>query len=204
MGGLVSRMQATDTGRVLWDKLFSRNADSVYATTPQNSPGKQALIFKADPNVNRIVFICVPHRGSNIASGFIGLIAIRLIQNPSRTIQMIETSFGSSLESLTGMKNLRVPTSIHGLSPHSPILIGLENPPVKASYHSIIGDRGRGNSPNSSDGVVPYWSSHLQGAESEKIIPTSHSGYQSAEAIRELKRILHLNLQREPRQGVRS
>jgi hypothetical protein len=156
------------------------------------------------PNVNRIVFICVPHRGSNIASGFIGLIAIRLIQNPSRTIQMIETSFGSSLESLTGMKNLRVPTSIHGLSPHSPILIGLENPPVKASYHSIIGDRGRGNSPNSSDGVVPYWSSHLQGAESEKIIPTSHSGYQSAEAIRELKRILHLNLQREPRQGVRS
>ena len=25
-------------------------------------------------------------------------------------------------------------------------------------YHSIIGDRGRGDTPNSSDGVVPYWS----------------------------------------------
>ena len=31
-------------------------------------------------------------------------------------------------------------------------------------YHSIIGDRGRGDTPKSSDGVVPYWSSHLDGA----------------------------------------
>jgi hypothetical protein len=34
-------------------------------------------------------------------------------------------------------------------------------------YRSIIGDRGRGDTPNSSDGIVPYWSSHLDGAKSE-------------------------------------
>ena len=32
-------------------------------------------------------------------------------------------------------------------------------------FHTIEGDRGRGDAPNSSDGVVSYWSSHLKGAQ---------------------------------------
>jgi hypothetical protein len=56
-------------------------------------------------------------------------------------------------------------------------------------YHSIIGDRGRGDTPNSSDGVVPYWSSHLGGAESEKIVPSNHGANQNPEAIAEVMRI---------------
>jgi hypothetical protein len=42
------------------------------------------------------------------------------------------------------------------------------------TYHSVIGDRGRGDSPDSSDGVVGYWSTHLEDAESELIVPTGH------------------------------
>ena len=41
---------------------------------------------------------------------------------------------------------------------------------ARRALHTIIGDRGRGDSPNSSDGVVPYWSSHLEGAETEHIV----------------------------------
>jgi hypothetical protein len=58
-------------------------------------------------------------------------------------------------------------------------------------YHSIIGDRGRGDTPNGSDGVVPYWSSHLDGAESEKIVPSGHGAEHSAQGIAEVLRILH-------------
>jgi hypothetical protein len=57
-------------------------------------------------------------------------------------------------------------------------------------YHSIIGDRGRGDTPHSSDGVVPYWSSHLEGAKSEKIVPSDHGANQNAEGIAEVIRIL--------------
>jgi hypothetical protein len=57
-----------------------------------------------------------------------------------------------------------MPTGINGLSPRSPLLLGLDTLPIHAPYHSIIGDRGRGDTPNSSDGVVAYWSSHLAGA----------------------------------------
>jgi NAD(P)-dependent dehydrogenase (short-subunit alcohol dehydrogenase family) len=41
-------------------------------------------------------------------------------------------------------------------------------------YHSIMDDRGRGDTPNSSDGVVPYWSSYLDGAQSELIVNSDH------------------------------
>jgi hypothetical protein len=57
-------------------------------------------------------------------------------------------------------------------------------------YHTIIGDRGRGDSPNSSDGTVPYWSSHMQGAATEDIVPSNHSAHQDPHAIAEVLRIL--------------
>jgi hypothetical protein len=57
-------------------------------------------------------------------------------------------------------------------------------------YDTIIGDRGRGDSPNSSDGVVPYWSSHMNGAESECIVPSGHGAHQNPQAIAEVLRIL--------------
>jgi hypothetical protein len=75
-------------------------------------------------------------------------------------------------------------------------------------YHSIIGDRGRGDTPNSSDGVVPYWSSHLDGAQSEKIVPSGHGAEQSRQGIGEVLRILLEHIasrvsENQPRPGLR-
>jgi hypothetical protein len=116
----------------------------------------------------------------------------------------IKTTLGDSLEKVTGVKGQSLPTSISGLSPRSPVLIGLDKLPIKAPHHSIIGDRGRGDSPNGSDGVVPYRSAHLDSAQSEKIIPYGHGGYQSPEAIDEILRILrlHVGLKAEPAHKV--
>jgi hypothetical protein len=61
-------------------------------------------------------------------------------------------------------------------------------------YHSIMGDRGRGNTPNSSDGIVPYWSSHLDRAQSELIVDSGHDAQSNPEAIHEVERILKTNL----------
>jgi hypothetical protein len=61
-----------------------------------------------------------------------------------------------------------------------------------------MGDRGKGGNkdrtkPVSSDGVVPYWSSHLGGAQSELIVPSNHSAHQNKQAIAEVARILRLH-----------
>ncbi len=52
--------------------------------------------------------------------------------------------------------------------------------PPGIPYHSIMGDRGHGDTSNSSDGIVPYWSSHL----------SDHGGQYNPQAIREVARIL--------------
>ena len=81
---------------------------------------------------------------------------------------------------------------IRFLQANSPVLTSIEKKPLAnpIPYHSIIGDRGRGDTPNSSDGVVPYWSSHLATAVSEKIVPSNHGANENAKGIAEMRRIL--------------
>ena len=64
LGGLLSKMQTISTGRAAWDGVFGSDADRLYAKVPPDNPVKRALIFDANPRVKRVVFICVPHRGS--------------------------------------------------------------------------------------------------------------------------------------------
>lgn len=64
------------------------------------------------------------------------------------------------------------------------------------SYHTITGDRGKGDAPNSSDGVVSYWSSHMAGAQSELVVPSNHSVHRNPRAIEEVLRILKQHAER--------
>jgi pimeloyl-ACP methyl ester carboxylesterase len=192
MGGLVARMQAVNTGHVLWDAVFQKDADRLYATLPPDNLAKKTLIFDANPQVKRIVFICVPHRGSYLATNWIGSIGVSLINLPGNLLGNYEGSIVGSLRSSTGLS--RLPTGINGLSPRAPVLRALDMLPITAPYDSIIGDRGRGDTPNSSDGVVPYWSSHLEGAQSELIVPGDHGSFALPQSVAELKRILRLEL----------
>ncbi|MBV8099688.1 MAG: hypothetical protein JOZ31_11070 [Verrucomicrobia bacterium] len=192
MGGIVARLQSTNSQRVLWDGVFGNDADRLYATLPADSLAKKALIFDSNPRVKRLVFICVPHRGSYLATSWVGAIGVSLIRLPSAIIGRAEQIVLAPVLKSIGYK--RLPTGINGLSPRSPLLRSLDTVPITAPYYSIIGDRGRGDSPNSSDGVVPYWSSHLAGAQSELIVPGPHGSFALPQTIAELKRILRLDL----------
>jgi hypothetical protein len=192
LGGLLSQMQAVTTKRVLWDDVFQGDADRLYAKLPPDNVVKRALIFDASPRVQRIIFICVPHRGSDLAINWIGALGTALINLPGNLLSGAADLVTAPLEKSFGMK--RMPTGINGLSPRSPLLRGLDTLPIQAPYHTIAGDRGRGDTPNSSDGVVAYWSSHLTGAQSELIVPGPHGSYALPQTVSELKRILRLNL----------
>ena len=177
MGGLLSQMQPVTTGRVLWNDVFQGDANRLYAAVPANNLMKRALIFEANPRIQRIVFICVPHRGADLAINWIGSIGVGLIQLPGTIVAQISSVATGTLQKDIGVKH--PPTGINGLSPRSPVLRGLDTLPIHAPYHTIVGDRGRGDTPKSSDGVVAYWSSHLTGAESEIIVPGPHGSFAS-------------------------
>jgi hypothetical protein len=160
------------------------------------------LIFRHRPEVSRVIFISTPHRGSAFASNLIGRIGIALVKLPAnltRTGEVViplETKAGASVEK---PNRLHFPTSIDTLSPKNRFVWALNTLPIvdHVPYHSIIGDRGRGDTPSSSDGVVAYWSSHLQGAQSERIVPSDHGAHQNKEGMEEVHRILLLNLMQQ-------
>ena len=198
MGGLLARLQVTEPGRAIWDTTFKNRADELYRKVPAQSFLKRSAIFNSNPDVKREVFICVPHRGSQMALGSIGNIGRKLISLPASLVFQTQKTLGIPLELIFG-KGRRLPTSIDGLSPHSPLLTALDRLPILAPHHSIIGDSGRGDSPLSSDGTVPYSSSHLDSAESELIVPGPHSSYELPPTIAEIRRILRLHLGQSPR-----
>jgi hypothetical protein len=140
--------------------------------------------------VARVVFLFTPHRGSRLASSGLGAWGIRLIRIPDTLLS--ELGIGS--EDLSRLGGPRLPTSIHGLSPHSRFLRALDRTRPTVPTHSIIGDRGRGDGLASSDGVVPYTSAHLEFAESELVVPTGHGGFAHPQSVAELKRIIRLTL----------
>jgi hypothetical protein len=93
------------------------------------------------------------------------------------------------------LKIKRIPNSVDTLAPNNRFVKAINTIPITPGipYHTIMGDRGKGDAPNSSDGVVPYWSSHMEGAQSELIVPSGHPAHQNPQAIEEVRRILKLN-----------
>jgi triacylglycerol esterase/lipase EstA (alpha/beta hydrolase family) len=194
MGGMLTHNQVVTVTEAMWDKSLGQAAENIFRENSKDSLIVRATTFRANPRIQRVVFICTPHRGSDLASNPIGKIGISLITLPARlTAVMFDSLTGADLAQITGSSK-RLPNSITGLKPTSPALPVINSVPISVPYHSIIGDRGRGDCPNCSDGVVAYWSSHLGGAQSEKIVPGPHGSVQLPQTIAELDRILRLNL----------
>ncbi len=193
MGGLLSRMQATTVTRESWNVIGKDRAEQFFHNVKKGDLVDRCAVFHADPHVDRIIFICTPHRGSDMAVGSIGEFAIKLIALPIDITAGVASSLGNSLSYMTGDPH-RMPNSVTGLSPTNPMLKVLDQRPIEAPYHTILGDRGKNDTPNSSDGVVNYWSSHLSKAKSEKIVPGPHGSCELPETLDEVRRILHEHL----------
>jgi pimeloyl-ACP methyl ester carboxylesterase len=195
MGGILSRLMITDSrGDKFWRDFFGKPPAETKLSPESRALLKEALIFKPQRDVARVIFIATPHRGSVIAQGPIGRFASSLIHKPMEVLKLgPEIMRASVAQQEPGMMKLnRMPNSIDTLAPNDPFVKFVNTLPLARGvpYHSIIGDRGRGDTPNSSDGAVPYWSSHIAGAKSEKIVPSDHNANQNPEAIAEVIGIL--------------
>lgn len=193
MGGIVSRMQSVTLDRAAWERGAPGLIGKLTHGLKQDDLVCRGTLFHANPHIRREIFICTPHRGSEMALGSLGEIGMRLISLPVTLTSGISQSVITTLGNFSGGAG-RMPNSVSSLSPKNPTLKVIDQVPLRVPHHSIIGDRGKGDTPDSSDGVVPYWSSHLAAAQSEKIVPGPHGSCELPETIEELKRILHLHL----------
>lgn len=198
MGGIVARGLITDPGNAFWEAGFTRPMDSLILSAEDRATLQEAFFWKPDPTVRRVIFIAVPHRGSNFADNPIGRLGRSFVQPPGEFRAFYErvsrANPGAFTEAYAELGSGKL-DSVSALSPRQPTLQILPELPLgyPVDLHSIIGNRGRkGPLEKSSDGVVPYWSSHIEGVRSEKIIASNHGALDEEETIEEVKRILQL------------
>ena len=192
MGGCISRLLLTDSGDELWLKIFGRSPEEVPLSPKTREYFRQELLFHHRPEIGRVIFIASPLRGSDMATGVVAKLAAMIIREPAVSSQASQEMLRATNIREEELKPKRRANSVDSLSPKSRFLNALNTIPMKSGvpYHTIIGDRGRGDSPNSTDGVVAYWSSHLDGASSEDLVPSDHSAHQNPQAIQDVLRIL--------------
>ena len=175
MGGILSNAQIRSSGDQI-EKLFLKQPlENLDADEASKQGIAQLLRFEANPRIQRAVFIAVPHRGSDMTTTTLGQLGSWLIRLP---FDLVDEIFESVLQpdDLTREGRALSDTprnSINSLRPDNPVLPAILELPVRKGVvmHSIIAQKNPGQPlEESSDGVVPYRSSHLEEAATEKII----------------------------------
>jgi hypothetical protein len=181
MGGLLAHTLVSDSNNTLWNAFANRPLAALSLRPAERSMISQYFIFRHQPCIDRVIFLAVPHRGSRLAAGIIGSIGsigsrlIRHPRTPGAAMKELASEYPGILTPCFGRVNARGgPTSLFSLAPN-PLLDGLADLSIRAPCHRVIGNRGIDDGPESSDGIVSYRSAHLEGAESEKIVPAGHN-----------------------------
>jgi pimeloyl-ACP methyl ester carboxylesterase len=195
MGAMISRLMLTDTGDKVWLKIFGKSPEQTPLSPRSKELLEASLIFEHRREIGRAIFVCGPHRGSDLASNWLARFGASLVKSPKKLLQVGPEMFKLVTADTSSLHLKRLPNSVDTLAPNNRFVKAINTLPLTPGipFHTIVGDRGRGDTPNSSDGFVPYWSSHLDGAKSEKIVPSNHSAQQNPEGIAEMRRIFRLN-----------
>jgi pimeloyl-ACP methyl ester carboxylesterase len=192
MGGLISSLQIRTGGKALWRQFMNTPPEELSLSPALKERVVKIVQFQARPEVSRVVFFATPHRGSELAVNPFSEFFARLIRLPFTFADSDLRALRAALREEFRELFVAPANSLVFLRANSPLLKSILALPMRPGvpYHSVIGDRGLGNAPDSSDGVVPYWSSRLEGAQSEKIVPSGHGAHEHPEGIAELARIL--------------
>ncbi|WP_176011628.1 triacylglycerol lipase [Victivallis sp. Marseille-Q1083] len=207
MGGLLAKTMIKDSEPEALEPLLGRPLAEI---TSELAPEQYAFLlemfgFKHLPFIRRVIFMAVPHRGSDMATWSIVKWTTRLITLPH---EFVQTALALSEKLLAKYDLIEMEqdpvylrTGIDGLDPSNDSLQLIDELPFTAGipYHSIIGNYRAAGIPGGSDGIVPYSSAHLDHAASELIVKSGHSVQATSPAIEEVRRILLLHLRENGR-----
>ena len=196
MGGVIARLLVSTSDERMWNVIQTR-ADLSPAKRARLRKGLAPYLqFQPMPQVDRAVFMAAPHRGTPVAKYRLARLIVNLIRLPADAIKEVANLSDLLKDSTPDGSPARIPTSIDNLSDSDPFVEAAADLPISPAvhYHTIVGVyKSNGPLVDSSDGVVPYRSAHLEDADSELAIPSWHSVQETSAAILELRRILKLH-----------
>ena len=197
MGGVISHTLVSSSGDRVWRSVFRVPPSGLKGDPDGIRELERVLFFRRNPRVVRVIFMAAPHRGSPMANSFVGVVGNWL----TRLDPMFDRGFSrlavanreSMVPEAAAFYKGRF-SAVRTLSSKSTALIAVSRLPIEVPFHSVIGQRHPGPKEQGSDGVVPYWSSHLDGAQSEVIVRSGHGVFSNPQAVQEVIRILRLIL----------
>jgi pimeloyl-ACP methyl ester carboxylesterase len=195
MGGVISHTLVSSTQGRVWGSVFRVPPAQLKGDPEAVRELVHVLCFRRNPRVARVIFMAAPHRGSPMADFFVGMLGnslTRVPPLPERGLSQLARANPDAMTPGAAVFYRGRFSAVRTLSAKSTALIAVSELPIEVPYHSVIGQLHQGPKERGSDGVVPYWSSHLSGAQSELIVHSGHGVIDNADAIREVIRILHL------------
>ena len=199
-GGLLAKLTSVDPGLRYWRLFSDSDPDEMELSPKSREILEGALIVKPVPEVERLIFIATPHRGSYLANFDIAKWISRFAQAPL-DIAAATYEFATADQAAASRRQIaRVSGSLDNMSPGSKFIELMNSTPVidSVAVHSIIAVDGDDPLESADDGVVKYQSAHIEGVESELIVPSPHTCLQHPWTIAEMRRILlqHIGLER--------
>ncbi|MFO0905902.1 MAG: alpha/beta fold hydrolase [Pirellulales bacterium] len=181
MGGLVSRMQTIEPGDRLWKLVSDRPFAELKADEATRRQLSRVVFFEPNPAVKRVITIGTPHHGSKFANDYTRWLGRKLISMPKQLIYSSQKLSRDNPNYFRNIEPLMITTSIDSLAPECPIF-GVLNRAPRASwvkYDNIAGlvpkDDLLGRFSPGGDGIVSFKSAHLDEADSELVVPASHT-----------------------------
>ena len=190
MGGIINKLLTSRSDYTLWDAVFTERPDKL-APKPK-ADLQQIFMFEPVFSQNVVYFLDTPHRGSDVATSFIGYLSSWLVNLPHSFTdifgkyvnQVGEDKLTPEMQAFSSG-----PTSIQVLQPNYPLLLALQKLPVAGQVYSIVGSQGATEcGPVSdcgalNDGVVDYQSAHYPDAQQEIIVSSRHNSFKNQQAI---------------------
>ena len=209
MGGLITHYsQCTEPWKLLSNAgiVKSENIKGLDASHVHKSFSNPALerfrtqFFFEPVKAGAVFYLATPHRGAPLAS-------YRVVKAITNLIRLPANLLDEAVNIVTLQRDMFLLnpseisdwfTSLDQLSPNGYAIRGLRGLQVRnVPTYSIIGDRGDNDTPYSSDGVVPYWSSHIPWGE-ETIVPSDHHVQDDKATAEYITEVLHAYLKNHP------
>src|SRR3984893_4707886 len=165
MGGVISHTLVSPSQDRVWASVFRVPPAQLKGDPEAVRELVHVLYFRRNPRVARVVFMAAPPRGSAVADSFVGMLGnllTRVPPLPEGGLSQLARANPNAMrpEAAAFFEGGRF-SAVRTLSPRSTALIAVSELPIEVPYHSVMGQLHPGPKERGSDGVVPYWSSHL-------------------------------------------
>jgi pimeloyl-ACP methyl ester carboxylesterase len=203
MGGLVAKLQVTESGADLWNLVANRPLDAIQAEVADRERLREVFFFAPLPFVKKVIFIGTPHRGSTLASRGVGRFGSLLVKSSADTDARHRRVVAQNPGVFAPWIKHRIPTSVDMLEPDNPLLTTMETfsfgPCVQ--LHSIIGVARNKHCTGPGDGIVSLTSATHPGVVSERLVDATHEElHDAATTLNEIQCILEQQLRDYDRQ----